>query len=321
MGEVTLVHDHDLMREVAVKRQLDGAPDDRFVREIRTLGRLEHPNIVPVHDVGREADGRLFFVMKKVEGETLQRVIERLRDRDPSYVERFPFERRVEIVVGILHALAHAHAAGILHRDVKPENVMLGRHGEVHPVDWGIAVPFAPSVRPTTEEPVGLVVGTPSFMSPEQARGENDRIDARSDLYSVGALMHELLTLRHYLGDEHDPAKVVAKVAAEGWTNTLLDWHRPGPGPMPPMELYHFVRKAIAFRRERRFASADEMIAELHRIFEGRIRVQCPITLVKSGARRAGRFVDRFPWTAFILAATTSGLAAWGIVRTALDLI
>lgn len=312
MGEVALVYDHDLGREVAVKRQLAGAPDERFVREIRTLGRLEHPNIVPVHDLGREDDGRLFFVMKRVEGETLEVIIERLRQNEPGLRDRYPFERRVEIVVGILHALAHAHASGILHRDVKPENVMIGRHGEVQLVDWGIATPFDPARRPTTKEPVGVIVGTPWFMAPEQARGENDRLDARTDLYAVGALMHELLTLRHYLGDERDPARAAARVGQNGWSNTLLDWHRPGPGPMPPMELYHFVRRAMAFEPARRFASAEEMIAELHRIFEGRIRVQCPITLVKRGTRQAGRFVDRFPWTAFSLSAAVAGLAAWG---------
>ncbi len=321
MGEVALVLDHDLGRTVALKRQIPGAPVDRFIQEIRTLGKLEHPNIVPVHDVGREEDGRLFFVMKKIEGETLEHVIERLRARDLDYQTRFPFERRAEIVVGILHALAHAHASGVLHRDIKPENVMLGRHGEVQLVDWGVALAFDPDQRPTTREASGTLIGTPWFMSPEQARGENDVLDARSDLYAVAALFHEFLTLRHYLGELTDPLEVLAKVGREGWRWSLLDWHRPGPAAMPPMELYHFLRRGLAFERDARFSSADEMIGELNSIFEGRIRVQCPITLVKSSTRYAGRFVDRFPWTAFFGAATITALAGWGVVQLISELV
>ncbi|GAB4199636.1 MAG: hypothetical protein OHK0013_09990 [Sandaracinaceae bacterium] len=314
MGEVELVSDVDLGRTVAIKHMLDGAPADRFVGEIRTLGRLEHPNIVPLHDVGVDAEGRYFFVMKHVEGETLAEIIERLRAREPAYVALYTFERRIEIVLGILHALEHAHESGILHRDLKPENVMIGKHGEVQLMDWGIALPFRAGARPSTDEPRGAVTGTPWFMSPEQARGETDTLDARSDLYAVGALFHELLLLRHYLGDERDPVRVVERVGQEGWTQSLLDWHR-GPGPMPPMELYHFVRRAMAFERARRWSSAGEMIAELHRILDGRVRVQCPITLVKSTTRHAGRFVDRWPWLSFFAYAGTAALAAWGALQ------
>jgi serine/threonine protein kinase len=311
MGEVRLVRDNDLGRRVAVKEANDDAPVDRFVAEIRTLGHLDHPNIVPLHDVGMDDEGRYFFVMRHVEGETLDAVIARLRAGDPDTVERYSFERRIEVVLGILHALEHAHEIGILHRDLKPENVMIGRHGEVQLMDWGVAVPFRPGSETTTDEPRGSVVGTPWFMSPEQARGEADTLDARSDLFAVGVLFHELLTLDHYLGQESDPARVVSRVGTEGWRSALLAWHR-GPGPMPPMELFHFVHRAMAFERERRWPSARHMIEELHRILDGRVRVQCPITLVKSSTRGAGRFVDRHPWTSFALFAATVSLAAYG---------
>ena len=147
MGEVVLVHDQDIARPVAIKRLLpeldDAATLVRFVDEIRTVGQLEHPNIVPIHDVGVDEQGRYFFVMKYVEGETLEAIIEKLRAGDAAYHKRYTIERRMEIFLGVLHALEFAHSHGIVHRDIKPANVMVGRYGEVVLMDWGIAKPMA----------------------------------------------------------------------------------------------------------------------------------------------------------------------------------
>jgi serine/threonine protein kinase len=143
MGEVVLVSDHDIDRKVAVKRLLPELTDPallaRFVDEIRTVGRLEHPNIVPIHDVGVDELGRYFFVMKYVEGETLESIIEKLRAGNPEYLARYSTEVRIEIFLGLLHALQYAHAQGVVHRDIKPANVMVGRFGEVVLMDWVIA--------------------------------------------------------------------------------------------------------------------------------------------------------------------------------------
>src|SRR5262249_34878051 len=132
MGEVVLVRDQDIERKVAVKRLLPELNDPsvvaRFADEIRTVGRLEHPNIVPIHDVGVDELGRYFFVMKYVEGETLESIIDKLRARDPAYVAKYSVEARIELFLGVLHALEYAHAQGIIHRDVKPANVMVGRY-------------------------------------------------------------------------------------------------------------------------------------------------------------------------------------------------
>src|SRR6185369_8827715 len=142
--------------------------------------------------VGVDELGRYFFVMKYVEGETLESIIEKLRARDPEYLLRYSVEVRLEIFLGVLHALEYAHAQGIVHRDVKPANVMVGRYGEVVLMDWGIARPIGAARDPAAGADgeiegdggargrmfatrVGSVIGTPAYMSPEQARGENDR--------------------------------------------------------------------------------------------------------------------------------------------------
>src|SRR5262249_34071470 len=160
----------------------------RFVDEIRTVGRLEHPNIVPIHDVGVDELGRYFFVMKYVEGETLESIIDKLARKDPETTSKYTFEVRIELFLGVLHALEDAHENGIVHGDIKPANVMVGRYGEVVLRDWGIAKPIGAGRDPAAMADgeiegdgsqrgrmyatrVGSLIGTPAYMSPEQARG------------------------------------------------------------------------------------------------------------------------------------------------------
>jgi serine/threonine-protein kinase len=321
MGEVMLVHDQDIARKVAVKRLLPDMGDPsllaRFVDEIRTVGRLEHPNIVPIHDVGVDEQGRYFFVMKYVEGETLEEIIRKLAAGDPDYHARFSFEMRAEIFVSILQALAYAHAHGVVHRDIKPANVMVGRFGEVVLMDWGIARPVASerdlaatavdatltdgSSRSSTPESrmfatrVGTLVGTPAYMAPEQARGQNDQIDARSDVYSASALFAELLCLRHYLPPKTSVEAVLAAVKAEEVTRFTLRAIRSPHQPRVPIELLRVCEVGLAKDPAERHASATAMIEELHRILEGRLNVRCVVTLQKRALREAGRMVDRSP--------------------------
>ena len=320
MGEVVLVRDHDVNRTVAVKRiraevqHADGLA--RFVEEVQTIARLDHPGIVPVHDVGVDPEGRYFFVMKHVQGDTLERVIERLARGDAEAHQRFPFPVRVQLFLIMLQAMAHAHRRGVIHRDLKPANLMVGPHNEVTIMDWGIAkvirpqgepillrvavepscvIPTAslpPSAAPRRTED-GALIGTPAYMSPEQARGEIAAMDERSDLYSLCVVFHELLFLEHYLGAGLDVQATLAGVQA-----AKPDMHRttrrPGQHTVP-RELAWFIDRGLQKAPAARFHSADEMIAELQRILSGRIRVQCQVTLVKRAGYELLALADAHP--------------------------
>jgi eukaryotic-like serine/threonine-protein kinase len=314
MGEVVLVHDQDIARKVAVKRLLPEATNPvllaRFVDEIRTVGRLEHPNIVPIHDVGIDEAGRYFFVMKYVEGETLETIIGKLAAGDPEYRRAYTFERRVEIVIDVLQALSYAHQNGVVHRDIKPANVMVGRYGEVMLMDWGIAKPIT-EPRDLARGPdatlgdethrgkrymthVGSLVGTPAYMSPEQARGDVDRLDAQSDLYSVSVMLHEFVTLRHYLDHEATTEGLLQAVLVE--EPELSRLLAPHPAQRAhPRELVHIAHHGLAKDPAKRHASAARMIELLQDSLSGRIHVQCSTTMTKRMLREAARAVDKRP--------------------------
>ena len=319
MGEVALVEDRDIGRNVAVKRLLDDsqapAAVARFVDEVRTIGRLEHPNIVPIHDVGVDEDGQLFFVMKYVDGETLESVITRIRAGDETTRRAYDATRCTEVFIGILRALEVAHARGIIHRDVKPANVMIGRFGEVVLMDWGVARPVSGPPEATVEPLAetlgdrassthsGALIGTPLYMSPEQARGANDALDGRSDLYSACVLFHELLNGGHHR-HEHAPSLAALLLAIQTTVppavSRVFDHH----GEVGP-EYGHFLRRGLAIDPGERWQSASDMIAELHLIIDGRFRIQCPATLTKRATRAVGHFVDRQPGPAVLVAALT----------------
>jgi serine/threonine protein kinase len=177
-------------RDVAIKigNALPGADlQARLTREAQVIARLEHPGIVPVHDYGTLADGRPFYVMKRVQGRTLQTHLE----TEP------PLGERLRIFERVCEAVSFAHAHGIIHRDLKPSNVMVGDYGEVMVMDWGVAIVRD---RPTREggEPggdAGTVLGTRGFMPPEQLAGAGD-VDQRADVYALGAMLCTLLTGR-----------------------------------------------------------------------------------------------------------------------------
>ena len=207
MGVVYAAHDERLQRRVALK-VLDATGTDadlaqRLMKEARVLARLEHPGIVPVHDVGTLDDGRVFYAMKFVEGRRLDEHIE----------EVVSVPDRLRLFLRICEAVAFAHARGVLHRDLKPANVMVGSFGEVLVMDWGLAKVLADSESDNKRDSVqeasfhrrqveadesvqtehGTVMGTPGYMSPEQARGDVGRLDVRSDVYSLGVLLRFLV--------------------------------------------------------------------------------------------------------------------------------
>jgi eukaryotic-like serine/threonine-protein kinase len=339
MGEVVLAEDRDIGRHVALKYltapSSNGDALARFVDEIRVVGSLEHPNIVPIHDVGVDDANRYYFVMKHVEGETLEHVIERLAAGDPAYHARYTYTARIRIFIALLRALAFAHSRGYVHRDIKPANVMVGRYGEVMLMDWGIAKqrsalePAAPGPadedesRPLRERLFttrrGSIVGTPIYMSPEQARGDVEAIDERSDVYCATALAYELVTLRHYLGERDSLADVLQAIQSEkphGWFGPMT---HPTQGP-PPAEFIHFVKKGLQKDPSDRYQSITEMIDLFEAALDGRVRVQCPFTAQKRMTQELARFADRHPFVAmatFLSAGVGSvGALVWALILT-----
>lgn len=314
MGEVELVLDRGIDRKVAIKRLLrtDAADVARFVEEARIVGRMEHPNIVPVHDIGVDAQGRAYFVMKYVEGDTLLAVIDKLARGDAETHRRFPFERRLDLFQGLLRALQYAHEHGVLHRDLKPSNIMIGEFGEVMLMDWGIACGFG---ERSGTAPGPSFAGTLGYMSPEQAHGRDD-LDPRSDIYGAFVVLYELLTLRPWVPP------------AERTPEQLLSDGREPPSPIDasftgsvqppvPTELRHFLRRGLQPDRARRFAGVPDVLDALQRLRAGEIDVDCPVTLVKRTSHRLSQLLDAHHWVAILVLATPV-LLALAIVAMAL---
>jgi serine/threonine-protein kinase len=314
MGQVELVHDNDIQRTVAVKQILGGVASDeamlRFADEVRVVGRLEHPGIVPIYDVGRGEDGRVYQVMKHLEGETMERIIARLRAGDPAYVERFTPEYRARLFVGVLDAMSYAHARGVLHRDLKPANIMIGPFGEVTVMDWGIAKPLGKKPRTRDVEPLGRTVpegyegrlletrigslaGTPLYMSPEQAAGMNGELDERSDVYSLCAVFYEWLVLEHPLGDMKSVPQVLASLVLGEYS--AADLVGPAQSAGTPMEYVWIIYRGLQRDRDKRYQSVKELEEAIKGVMGGNIRVQCDITLAKSYAHRLVHWIDRHP--------------------------
>ncbi len=216
MGAVLKGRDPDLGRDLAVKVLLESHRDKpdlirRFVEEAQIGGQLQHPGIVPIYELGAFADRRPYFAMKLVKGRTLSSLL----DERPDPTRDLP--RFLSIFEAVCQTIAYAHARGVIHRDLKPSNIMVGSFGEVQVMDWGLAkvlpqggvaddasagksrardtvIATARSASDSDQSQAGSVLGTPSYMAPEQARGEVDRLDERCDVFALGSILCELLT-------------------------------------------------------------------------------------------------------------------------------
>jgi hypothetical protein len=252
MGRVYEGIDRALGRTVAIKQVLATGDDveARFVREVQITARLQHPGIVPVLDAGRDANGRPYYVMRKIEGRPL---LELVADA-PTIDARLAL---VPSVLAAVEAVAYAHARGVIHRDLKPANVLVGPFGETLVIDWGIArevdAPSAPSGRP---------MGTPGFMPPEQARGEP--LDRRADVYALGAMLfHALAGDRPFAALE--PTRVIDVVAGDAAPplGAIVD--------AVPRALVAIVAKAMQPDRDARYRDAGELAADLRRFTTGQL--------------------------------------------------
>jgi tRNA A-37 threonylcarbamoyl transferase component Bud32/tetratricopeptide (TPR) repeat protein len=288
MGEIHLAKDGELEREVAVKVSTvsEGAVDPRFTKEARVLANLAHPNIVPIHTMGVDSAGRPFYSMKLVKGRTLQSVLNAVRDGEDAAVAEFTRAKLLMVFRKVCDAMAFAHSKGVLHRDLKPENVMVGEYGEVLVMDWGLAKVIG------VEEPVqagvttrtvsrglsgdfgmtmeGEVMGTPQYMSPEQAEGVVAGLDERSDVYALGAILYAVLTYKPPIeGKTLDEVLGNVKRGSLSPMGTAMRMTKGIGGRPEPMSvevpeaLRAVVLKAMAREREGRYAKVGDLAADV----------------------------------------------------------
>jgi len=285
LGDVFVAHDTELNRDVALKQIKSRFADDptyraRFEFEAEITGGLEHPGIVPVYGLGQTPDGRPFYAMRFIHGESLKVAIRRFHAADHQ-PDRDPTERMLALrgllgrFLDVCDTVAYAHGRGVLHRDLKPSNIMLGRYGQTLVVDWGLAKamdrPEVPAREQSAEPPLrpssgraleltksGSAVGTPPYMSPEQTAGRLDQLGLHSDVYSLGATLYHLLT-------GHAPCEV--EESGELYQKVLVgDIPRPrmlNPRIAPALEV--ICRKAMALKPDDRYASVEALQADVER--------------------------------------------------------
>ena len=219
MGAILRAYDNNLQRTVALKVMLNSAEASdgaiySFVAEAQITGQLEHPNIVPLHDMGVAADGTVYYTMKLISGRTLREILKEIRDGAEETIEKYPLDKLLTIFQKVCDGMAYAHSCNVVHRDLKPDNIMVGEFGEVLVLDWGLAKVLTPegdAHEAATDGDefsgglpagadgfatmAGQVKGTPNYMAPEQAEGRVADIDNRTDVYALGGILYALLTL------------------------------------------------------------------------------------------------------------------------------
>ncbi len=278
LGRVWVARDENLHREVALKeirpdKETNHAAWLRFVREAQVTGQLEHPNIVPVYEMGRSSgDDRPFYTMRYLRGQTLQQMVsEYHKQRAAGKAQIMDLRRLLNAFVGVCNAVAYAHSRGVIHRDLKPDNVILGDFGEVIVLDWGLAKVLGEDEKDEAAQPVkvsddtnlratvdGMAIGTLGYMSPEQAEGRQDLMDTRADIYGLGATLFKILTgsAPHKGADTHD---VLEKIIHG---ETL----RPRSiVPSVPAPLDAICAKAMAKQKSDRYRTAAALADDVQR--------------------------------------------------------
>jgi tetratricopeptide (TPR) repeat protein/tRNA A-37 threonylcarbamoyl transferase component Bud32 len=326
LGEVFVAEDTELHREVALKEiQKERANDPhsrgRFLLEAEVTGGLEHPGVVPVYGLGQYADGRPFYAMRFVKGDNLKEAIRRFHEaeqpgRDPG--ERsLAFRQLLGRFVDVCQAVAYAHSRGVLHRDLKPGNVMLGKYGETLVVDWGQAKPVGraeslpvdgeATLRPSSGSGVGATqagsaVGTPAYMSPEQAAGRLEELGPASDIYSLGATLYALLT-----GQSPFPGTDSGDILRRVQQGELVPPRRVKPAVPAPLEAV--CLKAMARRPQDRYATALALAADVEHWLADE-----PVSAYREPVRvRLGRWARRHkPAVAAVAAAVLVALLLGG---------
>jgi eukaryotic-like serine/threonine-protein kinase len=288
MGNIFLVHDKDLRRGTILKVIL---PEHKhsssiikdFIKEARITGQLEHPNIIPVHDLGYLHDYGIYFTMKYVQGESLLEIINKVGKKENDYHQKYDFFVLLDIFRKVCDAVSFAHSKKIVHRDIKPGNIMVGNYGEVLLMDWGLAVSERPrknfrqqeisdnnkTVTKNTREPTkcGIVKGTPAYMAPEQAIADTGGVDRYSDIFLLGATLYHTFTLI----PPHRGQTV----------NDVIENARKGKFKPPEQltvktphlskELCRIITRAMAFKKQDRYGTVRELAGDLEDLIHGKM--------------------------------------------------
>ena len=304
MGEIHIARDLELQRKVAVKRMTEKVRrstklSGRFYTEAQVTAQLDHPNIVPVYSLEADPQGGLAYTMKLIKGKTFTQLIDDVKacyDKNRAPDDDHDLSARLEWFLRVCDAIAYAHSRGVIHRDLKPDNIMVGKFGEVFVMDWGIARLSQAGSDPNAtldgelvelgadsnhgRTRVGTVIGTPAYMSPEQAEGNNDLIDGRSDEFALGLILFELVCLKQALSGRDTMSLLLKVQRAE------LEPFTPytNADPIPP-ELVAIVRKATHREADQRYAGVKELADDVRRFQRGEVTEALPDGLWKKISR------------------------------------
>ena len=294
-GSVYSAEEPELERKLALKilRPRYRQSKERiyaFIREARITAKIAHPNIVPVHRLGVFDDAGLYFSMKRVAGETLRAILKKLQDNRPGYRKRFPLPRLLDIFMGACQGVSYAHQNGILHCDLKPENIMVGDFGEVLVMDWGMAHYLdAPEEDPAGEKQDKHLGGTPVYMAPEHLSLISNEPTVRSDIYALGCVLYSILTRRT---SPFEGAETLEEIQKRVVQEKIPPPRRLAPADQPvPRELESICLKAMARNPGKRYKSVNNLLADLQNYRDG-----LPVDAYSpSPVYKFGKFIFRRP--------------------------
>ena len=289
MGAILRAKDREAQRDVAMKVMLKAHSDSpeaqRFVRETRIVAKLEHPNIMPVHDIGTSPSGdQPYFTMPLVQGENLADVLYSLSKGNQDYRNKYNLHALLEILINVCSGVAFAHSRKIIHLDIKPHNILVGDYGEVLVLDWGLAreMKTANLAGPISTDEVlgnpeenrkhqkkfltedGTIKGTPGFMAPEQANGHVAEVDERSDIFSLGSILYMMLTLKFPIVGEHPSELLRNTINGNFVPPGKRNYHK-----AVPKQLEAIVMKAMALEKDARYKSVKSFQADINKYLRG----------------------------------------------------